>query len=105
MYDSEEPPKTVEEGINRLLESILWEVLENEMGLYKKSPFSNYPTWKDTDKKRYDKSAKKLHKVLENMMNNKPEVKIQKTNLPSTTDANNNKKKTLRDYMREYVGR
>jgi len=39
------------------------------------------------------------------MMNNKPEVKIQKTNLPFTTDANNNKKKTLRDYMREYVGR
>ena len=42
MYDDEEAPKTVEEGISRLLESILWEVLEEDMGLYKESPLSNY---------------------------------------------------------------
>ncbi len=33
MYDNEEAPKNVDEGINRLIESILWEVLEDEMGL------------------------------------------------------------------------
>jgi len=104
MYDDEDAPKNVEEGVNRLLESILWEVLEEEMGLYKKSPFSNYPSWKDADKKRYDRAAKVLYKRLNNMMNNKPEVKIQKTNLPFSNHTNNNKNKTLRDYLREHVG-
>jgi len=104
MYDDEEAPKTVDEGINRILESILWEVLEDEMGLYKRSPFSNYPTWKDADKKRYDKSAKKLYIILENLMKNKTETKIVKTKIVSSPDAKYNKSKTLRDYMREYVG-
>ena len=104
MYDDEDAPKNVEEGVNRLLESILWEVLEEEMGIYKKSPFSNYHSWKDADKKRYDRAAKVLYKRLNNMMNNKPEVKIQKTNLPSSNHTNNNKNKTLRDYLREHVG-
>ena len=104
MYDDEEAPKNVEEGVNRLLESILWEVLEEEMGLYKKPPFSNYPSWKDADKKRYDRAAKVLYKRLNNMMNNKPEPKILKTKNVSSPDANYNKNKTLRDYMREYVG-
>jgi len=104
MYDDEEAPKTVDEGINRILESILWEVLEDEMGLYKRSPFSNYPTWKDADKKRYDKSAKKLYIILENLIKNKTETKIVKTKIVSSPDAKYNKSKTLRDYMREYVG-
>ena len=104
MYDDEEAPKTVDEGINRILESILWEVLEDEMGLYKRSPFSNYPTWKDADKKRYDKSAKKLYIILENLIENKTESKIVKTKIVSSPDAKYNKSKTLREYMREYVG-
>jgi hypothetical protein len=104
MYDDEDAPKNVEEGVNRLLESILWEVLEEEMGLYKKSPFSNYPSWKDADKKRYDRAAKVLYKRLNNMVNNKPEIKIQKTKNVFPTDAKYNKNKTLRDYLREHVG-
>ena len=104
MDDDEEAPKTVDEGINRILESILWEVLEDEMGLYKRSPFSNYPTWKDADKKRYDKSAKKLYIILENLIENKTESKIVKTKIVSSPDAKYNKSKTLREYMREYVG-
>jgi len=104
MYDDEEAPKTVDEGMNRILESILWEVLEDEMGLYKRSPFSNYPTWKDADKKRYDKSAKKLYIILENLIKNKTETKIVKTKNVSSPDAKYNKSKTLRDYMREHVG-
>lgn len=104
MYDDEDAPKTIDEGINRLLESILWEVLEEDMGLYKKSPFSNYLSWKESDQKRYDKSAKKLHKMLENIMNNKPETKIVKTKNVSSSDAKYNKNKTLREYMREHVG-
>ena len=31
MYDDEDAPKNVEEGVSRLLESILWEVLEEEI--------------------------------------------------------------------------
>jgi hypothetical protein len=104
MYDDEEAPKTVEEGISRLLESILWEVLEEDMGLYKESPLSNYSAWKDADKKRYDKSAKKLYKILENLMKNKTETKITKTKNVSSPDAKYNKNKTLREYMREHVG-
>lgn len=104
MYDDEDAPKNVEEGVNRLLESILWEVLEEEMGLYKKSPFSNYPSWKDADKKRYDRAAKVLYKRLNNMVNNKPEIKIQKTKNVFPADAKYNKNKTLRDYLREHVG-
>jgi len=104
MYDDEDAPKNVEEGVSRLLESILWEVLEEDMGLYKKSPFSNYPSWKDADKKRYDRAAKVLYKRLKNMMDNKVETKIVKTKTLSSPDAKYNKNKTLRDYMREYVG-
>ena len=104
MYDDNEAPKTLDEGINRLIESIMWEVLEEDMGLYKKSPFSNYLSWKDADKKRYDKSAKKLHKMLKNMMDNKVETKIVKTKIASSPDAKYNKNKTLRDYMRDHVG-
>jgi len=104
MYDNEEAPKNVDEGINRLIESILWEVLEDEMGLYKKSPFSNYPTWKDADKKRYDRAAKVLHKRLKNMMGGKGEVKIHNKEIETSSHAKYNKSKTLRDYMREHVG-
>lgn len=104
MYDDEEAPKNVEDGVNRILEGILWEVLDEEMGLYKESPFSNYHSWKDSDKKRYERSVKKARKVLENIINNKPEVKIQKPKITSSPDAKYNKNKTLRDYMREHVG-
>jgi len=104
MYDDEEAPKTVEEGFNRIIEGILWEVLDEDLGLYKESPFSNYHSWKDSDKKRYERSVKKVRKVLENISNNNPEPKILKTKIVSSPDAKYNKNKTLRDYLREHVG-
>lgn len=105
-YDDDDAPKSVDDGIKRIIESILWEVLEEDMGLYKKSPFSNYLSWKDADKKRYDKSAKKLIKVLKNVVLKDVVLKnvVKSVALTEEINIKYNKSKTLRDYMREHVG-
>tara|TARA_R110001592_G_scaffold8805_10_gene47713 strand:- start:3234 stop:3557 length:324 start_codon:yes stop_codon:yes gene_type:complete len=103
-YDDDDAPKSVEDGIKRIIESIMWEVLEEEMGLYKESPFSNYSSWKDVDKKRYDKSAKKLIKLLESFYKVDNNKKVENVVLTEEVNAKYNKSKTLRDYMREHVG-
>ena len=39
-YDSDEPPNTLEEAMDRLKQSIVWEFLESEM--YQEMPCSTY---------------------------------------------------------------
>ena len=103
MYE-DDAPKTVEEGIGRIIESIMWEVLEEEMGLYKESPFSNYSSWKDVDKKRYDKAAKKLYKMLESFYKVDNNKKVENVEVTEEINAKYNKAKTISDYLREHVG-
>tara|TARA_R110000803_G_scaffold66618_3_gene128157 strand:- start:2457 stop:2780 length:324 start_codon:yes stop_codon:yes gene_type:complete len=103
-YDDDDAPKSVEDGVKRIIESIMWEVLEEEMGLYKESPFSNYSSWKDVDKKRYDRAAKVLYKRLESSYKIDNNKKVKTIMVTEEVNAKYNKAKTISDYLREHVG-
>ena len=102
MYDSDKPPSDLNEAEDRIREAIIWEFLDEECGLFMESPNSTYDNWNEAAQKRYRKAAKKVKAKL---MFKKP-ASIDYTLKPKDKHSNKsiNRKPTLRDYMRKYVG-
>ena len=44
-YDDEEAPKTVKEAEERIIEALLYEVLDEDDGIFTERPMSNYIEW------------------------------------------------------------
>ena len=93
-YDSDEPPTTLEEAIDRLKQSIVWEFLESEM--YQEMPCSTYVNWNKAAQKRYRKAAENLKRFFTQHTSSKKE---EKSNNP-TNESINKVTKTLREYLR-----
>jgi hypothetical protein len=102
IYDSDKPPSDINEAEDRIREAIIWEFLDEDCGLFMESPNSTYNNWNEAAQKRYRKAAKKIKaklmfkKPADNNYTLKPKVK--------QISKSVNRKPTLRDYMREYVG-
>ena len=93
-YDSDEPPTTLEEAIDRLKQSIVWEFLES--GMYQEMPCSTYVNWNKAAQKRYKKAAEAVIKQL----NFKIEPKIADLSTKPEDGSINKVVKTLREYLR-----
>ena len=61
-YDSDEPPITLEEAMDRLKQSIVWEFLES--GMYQEMPCSTYVNWNKAAQKRYRKAAENIKRFF-----------------------------------------
>jgi len=93
-YDSDEPPTTLEEAMQRIKESIVWEFLESEQ--YLEMPCSTYVNWNEAAQKRYRKAAEAVIRQL----NFKIEPKIADLSNESSNESINKVTKTLREYLR-----
>lgn len=93
-YDSDEPPTTLEEAIQRIKESIVWEFLESEQ--YLEMPCSTYVNWNKAAQKRYKRAAEAVIRQL----NFKIEPKIADLSNESSNESINKVTKTLREYLR-----
>lgn len=105
-YDDEEAPKTVKEAEERIIEALLYEVLDEDDGIFTERPMSNYIEWNEAAQKRYKKAAKNLSKKLKEINSTKGPQKIvvkeDVRNAPKVKSIINYP--TIRDYMRTYVG-
>ncbi len=93
-YDSDEPPNTLEEAMDRLKQSIVWEFLESEM--YQEMPCSTYVNWNKAAQKRYRKAAENLKRFFTQYTSSTKEEKVDKP----TNESVNKVTKTLREYLR-----
>ena len=93
-YDSDEPPNTLEEAIDRLKQSIVWEFLES--GMYQEMPCSTYINWNKAAQKRYRKAAENLKRFFTQHTSS---IKGEKVDKP-TNESVNKVTKTLREYLR-----
>tara|TARA_R100000773_G_scaffold44667_2_gene47189 strand:+ start:4645 stop:4938 length:294 start_codon:yes stop_codon:yes gene_type:complete len=93
-YDSDEPPTTLEEAMQRIKQSIVWEFLES--GMYQEMPCSTYINWNNAAQKRYKKAAEAVIKQL----NFKIEPKIADLSNKPKNGSINKVVKTLREYLR-----
>ena len=93
-YDSDEPPNTLEEAIDRLKQSIVWEFLES--GMYQEMPCSTYIHWNKAAQKRYRKAAENLKRFFTQHTSS---IKGEKVDKP-TNESVNKVTKTLREYLR-----
>lgn len=105
-YDDEEAPKTVKEAEERIIEALLYEILDEDDGIFTERPMSNYIEWNEAGQKRFKKAAKNLTKKLKELNINKGPQKIV---VKKEIDSNPKVKRiinypTIRDYMRTYVG-
>ena len=101
-YDSEEPPSTLEEAMDRLKQSIVWEFLDSEM--YQEMPCSTYINWNDAAQKRYRKAAENLKSFFTQHTPSKYGVsdmfRIEEKSDNPTNESINKVVKTLREYLR-----
>ena len=93
-YDSDEPPNTLEEAIDRLKQSIVWEFLES--GMYQEMPCSTYINLNKAAQKRYRKAAENLKRFFTQHTSS---IKGEKVDKP-TNESVNKVTKTLREYLR-----
>lgn len=105
-YDDEEAPKTVKEAEERIIEALLYEVLDEDDGIFTERPMSNYIEWNEAAQKRYRKAAENLSKKLKELNSTKSPKKIV---VKGEVNSNPKVKRiinypTIRDYMRTYVG-
>ena len=98
-YSDEEPPKTVEEATRRVLESVLFEYLDEDFMMFTES--TNYPSWNESQQKRYLRGVEKVRKMIQS--GSFTVNKIQKSEMPVKSEPTFNKVKTLREYMMPHV--
>ena len=98
-YSDEEPPKTVEEATRRVLESLLFEYLDEDFMMFTES--TNYSSWNESQQKRYLRGVEKVRKMIQS--GSFAVNKIQKPEMPVKSEPTFNKVKTLREYMMPHV--
>jgi len=101
-YDSDEPPTTLEEAMDRLKQSIVWEFLES--GMYQEMPCSTYINWNDAAQRRYIKAAENLKRFFTQHTSSNYGVsgmfRIEEKSDNLNDESINKVVKTLREYLR-----